>query len=176
MVRRLGDISPRSTTFHLRPAAVPSPIRGPFCGIFWTPSQHHVSHISGSVEGNDPACSAVTRGRYHMKTLPSLCAALILVLSLTVHRVQAQTAPLPQLQSADPFMADLFHRSRSTGMVVVVVRDHETWMQSYGQTYPGSHQKPNADSLIRLCSLTKIMTTDVLVKLVADGRVSLSDP
>ena len=61
-------------------------------------------------------------------------------------------------------------------MVVVVVRDHETWMQSYGQTYPGSHQKPNADSLVRLCSLSKIMTTDLLVKLVADGRVSLSDP
>ncbi len=61
-------------------------------------------------------------------------------------------------------------------MVVVVVRDNETWMQSYGQTYPGSHQKPNADSLLRLCSLSKIMTTDLLVKLVADGRVSLSDP
>jgi D-alanyl-D-alanine-carboxypeptidase/D-alanyl-D-alanine-endopeptidase len=49
-------------------------------------------------------------------------------------------------------------------------------MQSYGQTYPGSHQKPDADSLIRLCSLSKIMTTDLLVKLVADGHVSLSDP
>jgi D-alanyl-D-alanine-carboxypeptidase/D-alanyl-D-alanine-endopeptidase len=103
-------------------------------------------------------------------------AALILFLPLCVHRLPAQTAPLPQLQSADPVMADLFHRSRSTGMVVVVVRDHETWMQSYGQTAPGSHQKPNADSLIRLCSLSKIMTTDLLVKLVADGRVSLSDP
>ncbi len=105
-----------------------------------------------------------------------LLVALIFFLPFFVHRLQAQTAPLPQLQSADPFMDDLFHRSRSTGMVVVVVRDHETWMQSYGQTYPGSHQKPNADSLIRLCSLTKIMTTDLLVKLVADGRVSLSDP
>ena len=31
-------------------------------------------------------------------------------------------------------------------MVVVVVRGDEKWMQSYGQTYPGSHQKPNADS------------------------------
>jgi D-alanyl-D-alanine-carboxypeptidase/D-alanyl-D-alanine-endopeptidase len=103
-------------------------------------------------------------------------AALILLLPLLAHRLEAQTAPLPQLQSADPFMADLFHRSRSTGMVVVVVRGHETWMQSYGQTYPGSHQKPNADSLVRLCSLTKIMTTDLLVKLVDDGRVSLSDP
>ncbi len=105
-----------------------------------------------------------------------LLASLILFLPLSVDSVQAETAPPPQLQSADPFVSDLFHRSRSTGMVVVVVRDNQTWMQSYGQTYPGSHQKPNADSLIRLCSLTKIMTTDLLVKLVAEGRVSLSDP
>jgi D-alanyl-D-alanine-carboxypeptidase/D-alanyl-D-alanine-endopeptidase len=103
-------------------------------------------------------------------------AALILFLPLSLHKAQAQSNPLPQLQSADPFMADLFHRSRSTGMVVVVVRGGDTWMQSYGQTHPGSHQKPDGDSLIRLCSLTKIMTTDLLVKLVADGRVSLSDP
>src|ERR1700730_11102338 len=113
MVRRHGDISPRSTTFHPRPAAAPSPIRGPLFGIFWTHSQHHVSHISGSVEGNDPACSAVTRSRYHMKTPLSLCAALILVLSLTVPRAQAPTAPPRQLQSAYPFIADLFNRSRS---------------------------------------------------------------
>ncbi len=109
-----------------------------------------------------------------------LLAALIpfvpFCLLVCAPRMQAQTAPLPQLQSADPFVADLFRRSGSTGMVVVVVRGKETWMQSYGQTYPGSHQKPNADSLLRLCSLTKIMTTDLLVKLVAEGRVSLSDP
>jgi serine-type D-Ala-D-Ala carboxypeptidase/endopeptidase len=73
-------------------------------------------------------------------------------------------------------MAGLFHRSGSTGMVVVVVRGNETWIQSYGQTRPGSHQKPDAQSLIRLCSLSKVMTTDLLVKLVAEGRVSLSDP
>jgi D-alanyl-D-alanine-carboxypeptidase/D-alanyl-D-alanine-endopeptidase len=108
-----------------------------------------------------------------------LLGTLILFLPFSVHRLPAQTPttpPLPQLQSADPYLADMFHRSRSTGMVVVVVRGKETWMQSYGQTYPGSHQKPNADSLVRLCSLSKIMTTDLLVKLIADRRVSLSDP
>ena len=105
-----------------------------------------------------------------------LLAALIFFLPLCAHRLPAQTPPLPQLPSADPFVADLFQRSGSTGMVVVVVRGNEKWMQSYGQTYPGSHQKPTADSLVRLCSLSKIMTTDLLVKLVADGRVSLSDP
>ena len=103
-------------------------------------------------------------------------AVLILLVPLAVPTVQAQTAPLPPLRSADPLVAELFHQSASTGMVVVVVRDNETWMQSYGQTYPGSHQKPNADSLLRLCSVSKIMTTDLLVKMVADGRVSLSDP
>jgi serine-type D-Ala-D-Ala carboxypeptidase/endopeptidase len=108
--------------------------------------------------------------------LVSLLTAFVVLAPLSVHRVQAQTAPLPQLQSADPVVADLFRRSGSTGMVVVVVRGNETWVQSYGQTYPGSHQKPSADSLIRLCSLSKIMTTDLLVKLVADGHVSLSDP
>jgi serine-type D-Ala-D-Ala carboxypeptidase/endopeptidase len=105
-----------------------------------------------------------------------LVAFILLLLPLAVPRARAQAAPLPQLQSADPFMEDLFHRSGSTGLVVVIVRDNEKWMQSYGQTRPGSHQKPDADSLIRLCSLSKIMTTDLLVKLVADKRVSLSDP
>src|ERR1700678_3042582 len=102
--------------------------------------------------------------------------ALLFLLPFSGHRLRAETAPLPQLQSADPVVAELFRRSGSTGMVVVVVRGNERWMQSYGQTYPGSHQKPSADSLIRLCSLSKIMTTVLLVKLVADGRVSLSDP
>src|ERR1700761_3765350 len=91
-------------------------------------------------------------------------------------RAKAQTAPLPPLHAADSFLEDVFQRSGSEGMVVVVVRGNEKWMQTYGQTRPGSHVKPSADSLIRICSLTKIMTSDVLVKLVADGHVSLSDP
>jgi D-alanyl-D-alanine-carboxypeptidase/D-alanyl-D-alanine-endopeptidase len=103
-------------------------------------------------------------------------ASLILFLAFSLQTAQAQTPPLPQLQSADPFLTEVFHRSGSTGMVVVIVRGNETWIQSYGQTHPGSHQKPTADSLFRLCSVSKILTTDVLVKLVADGRVSLSDP
>ena len=58
---------------------------------------------------------------------------------------------------------------------MVIVRGRETWMQGYGQTRPGSHQKPNADSLVRLCSVSKIMTTDILVKMIAEKRVSLTD-
>src|SRR3984885_13374454 len=123
-----------------------------------------------------PPAGASARPMRTSRAVRGMLAALILLLPLCINRLHAQAAPLPQLQSADPFLSDLFQRSGSIGMVVVVVRGNETWMQSYGETYPGSHQKPNADSLVRLCSVSKIMTTDLLVKLVADKRVSLSDP
>jgi serine-type D-Ala-D-Ala carboxypeptidase/endopeptidase len=89
----------------------------------------------------------------------------------------AQTKPsLPDLQSAGALGADLFTQSGSTGMVLVVVRDNQVFFRGYGETAPGSGQLPTADSLLRLCSLTKIFTTDVLVKLVNDKTVRLDDP
>jgi serine-type D-Ala-D-Ala carboxypeptidase/endopeptidase len=103
-------------------------------------------------------------------------ALSLLILLLAFCTIVAQTQALPELNAADPILSDVFHRSGSTGMVVVIVRGQEKWIQTYGQTAPGSHVKPTADSLVRLCSLTKIMTSDVLVKMVADGHVSLSDP
>ena len=103
-------------------------------------------------------------------------ALSLLILLLAFRTIAAQTPALPELNAADPILSDVFHRSGSTGMVVVIVRGQEKWIETYGQTGPGSHVKPNADSLVRLCSLTKIMTSDVLVKMVADGHVSLSDP
>jgi D-alanyl-D-alanine-carboxypeptidase/D-alanyl-D-alanine-endopeptidase len=50
------------------------------------------------------------------------------------------------------------------------------FFHGYGETAPGSHQAPTTGSVLRLCSLTKIFTTDVLAKLVADGTVQLDDP
>ena len=61
-------------------------------------------------------------------------------------------------------------------MILVVVREGEVYIQTYGQTRVGSHQKPTPDSLIRLCSLSKILATDLLVKLAVDGTVHLDDP
>ncbi len=91
----------------------------------------------------------------------------------------AQAPPptqLPNLQSAGALGAELFLQSGSTGMVLVVVRDDQVFSSGYGETAPNSHQLPTQDSLLRLCSLTKIFTTDVLTKLVADHTVRLDDP
>ncbi|MGD0894130.1 MAG: D-alanyl-D-alanine-carboxypeptidase/endopeptidase AmpH [Terracidiphilus sp.] len=70
----------------------------------------------------------------------------------------------------------IFEQSGVTGMVLVVVRNHEVLIKGYGETFPGSGHTPDSASLVRLCSVSKILTTDVLLKLVADGKLALTDP
>lgn len=104
---------------------------------------------------------------------PCLRPALLLVL-LAATCLSAQQ--LPPLPTADPLGAQIFAATGNTGMVLVVVRDDEVFMQSYGETAPHSGQRPGLNSLIRLCSLSKIIATDLLVKLVQDGTVHFTDP
>lgn len=100
--------------------------------------------------------------------------ALPFVLSCTALRAQ-QPPVTPDLRTADVLGTDLFLQSGSTGMVLVVVRENQVFFRGYGETAPGSHQLPTRDSLLRLCSLTKIFTTDLLTKLVEDKTVRLDD-
>jgi len=93
----------------------------------------------------------------------------------------AATAALAQPASPDPeriaaLGANLFLNSGATGMVLLVVGDNLVFFHGYGETAPGSHRTPTQDSMLRLCSLTKIFTTDLLAKLTADGTVKLDDP
>jgi D-alanyl-D-alanine-carboxypeptidase/D-alanyl-D-alanine-endopeptidase len=83
---------------------------------------------------------------------------------------------VPDLAAVDTLGPEMFARSGSTGMVLVVVRDNRVVFRGYGETAPGSQQVPDQDSLLRLCSLTKIFTTDLLMKLVTNQTVALDDP
>ncbi len=101
----------------------------------------------------------------------------VAVCGASVSRAAEEAKPqLPALASADAVAAAMFQRTAATGMVIVVVRGGDVWMQSYGQTAPGSGQKPAFNSLIRLCSISKILTTDLLVKLAVDHAVAFTDP
>ena len=102
--------------------------------------------------------------------------ALLITLTLTSTLAQAPSISLSDLQSAGALGADLFLQSGSTGMVLVVVRDDQVFFRGYGETAPNSHQLPTQDSLLRLCSLTKIFTTDVFTKLVDGKTLRLDDP
>ncbi len=80
------------------------------------------------------------------------------------------------MQTADALARRIFERTASTGMVVAVVRDGEVWTNGYGRVAPGSDQTPQANSLVRLCSITKILATDLLAKLVVQKTVEFDDP
>jgi serine-type D-Ala-D-Ala carboxypeptidase/endopeptidase len=109
--------------------------------------------------------------------LPRTLIVFLFVLPLMSAFAQVQPpASLPDIPSIGALGTDLFLQSGSTGMVLVVVRDDQVFFRGYGETAPNSNQLPTQDSLLRLCSLTKIFTTDVLTKLVEDKSVRLDDP
>src|ERR1700761_5840127 len=89
--------------------------------------------------------------------------------------VSGWTQSLPDLDSSGSMGQEIFQKSGATGMVMVVLRDGQVFFKGYGETYPGSGKAPDESSVLRLCSLTKIFTTDVLSKMVADRTVKLDD-
>ena len=105
-----------------------------------------------------------------------LSSFLSLATSGAVAGQQITAVSLPDDGAIEAMGNDLFLETASTGMVLVVVRGRETYFHAYGETAPGSHQLPDQDSVLRLCSLTKIFTTDLLTKLVADKTVRFDDP
>ena len=102
---------------------------------------------------------------------PQTLLALLLALAATLHAQQ-----LPDLNQATPLAQQLFTDSGSTGMVLVVVRNHEVYLHGFGETAPGSRITPSATSFLRLCSLSKIFATDLLTQLSAQQIVRLQDP
>ena len=107
---------------------------------------------------------------------PSYLFIIAFALALTLApRPYAQT-PLPDLAQTDALGQDLFLKSGSTGMVLVVVRDGKVFFRGYGETAPGSGQLPTQSSILRLCSLSKIFATDLFIKLAGDKLVRLDDP
>jgi serine-type D-Ala-D-Ala carboxypeptidase/endopeptidase len=85
-------------------------------------------------------------------------------------------APLYDPQTMATLGEEIFRSSGMSGMVLVIVHDNQVFFHGYGEATPGSHQLPTQDSVVRVCSLTKIFTADLLTKLVADKMVKLTDP
>lgn len=102
--------------------------------------------------------------------------ALLVCASTVLRTATAAAQNRPPLASADAAAQKIFQRTAATGMVVGIVRDGEVWTGGYGRVAPGSNQLPAANSLLRLCSITKILATDLLAKLVVEKKVSFDDP
>jgi D-alanyl-D-alanine-carboxypeptidase/D-alanyl-D-alanine-endopeptidase len=69
----------------------------------------------------------------------------------------------------------LFLQSHVPALVLGVVRDGKTAVFGFGETSDGSGKPPDRQTLLRVGSLTKAFTGQVLASLVADGTVKLTD-
>jgi len=101
-----------------------------------------------------------------------LAAALLPSLGL------AQPSPAPEFAAdvVDRYANHIYYGSGATGMAIVVIDGNQRVFRSFGDTRPGNNVRPQLDSVIRIASLTKLMTSEMLVKMLDQGKVQLNDP
>lgn len=104
--------------------------------------------------------------------IAALCASVLPVAQA------AQTSPDPVFASdiVDRYANHIFYGSGATGMALVVIDGNQRVFRSFGETRPGNNVHPQLDSVIRIASLTKLMTSEMLVKMLDRGVVKLDDP
>ncbi|HHA3402371.1 TPA: D-alanyl-D-alanine-carboxypeptidase/endopeptidase AmpH [Salmonella enterica subsp. salamae serovar 1,4,12,[27]:b:[e,n,x]] len=97
--------------------------------------------------------------------------------SLTsVQAAQPIADPVFASDIVDRYAEHIFYGSGATGMALVVIDGNQRVFRSFGETRPGNNVRPQLDSVIRIASLTKLMTSEMLVKLLDQGTVKLNDP
>lgn len=106
-----------------------------------------------------------------------LLLAALFAASLPVAQA-AQTSPDPVFASniVDKYANHIYFGSGATGMALVVIDGNQRVFRSFGETRPGNNVHPQLDSVIRIASLSKLMTSEMLVKLLDQGVVKLNDP
>ncbi|MGV1014691.1 MAG: serine hydrolase, partial [Methyloceanibacter sp.] len=72
--------------------------------------------------------------------------------------------------------AFIYLGAKPPGFVIGAVRDGETVVRGFGEIAKGSGKEPDGDTLMRVGSITKVMTGATLASLVADGTVNFGDP
>jgi len=83
----------------------------------------------------------------------------------------------PLLDEAVEFVgAVLFLEHKVPALVIGAMRDGETAIYGFGETSDGSGKAPDGNTLIRIGSITKAFTGDVLAHLAAGNVVALTDP
>lgn len=73
----------------------------------------------------------------------------------------------------DRFASQIFTETNPQGMAIVVIDNDQIITRYYGETAPGSRKTPGPESLIRIASLTKLMTSEVMIKLEADKKLRI---
>ncbi|MBI6550320.1 D-alanyl-D-alanine-carboxypeptidase/endopeptidase AmpH [Xenorhabdus lircayensis] len=76
----------------------------------------------------------------------------------------------------DQYSQSIFDEGNPLGMAMVVIDNNQVAHRSFGETYPGSGVRPRQDSVIRIASITKLLTSEVMIKLAQKERIKITDP
>jgi D-alanyl-D-alanine-carboxypeptidase/D-alanyl-D-alanine-endopeptidase len=79
-------------------------------------------------------------------------------------------------QVIDDHAEHIFYASAARGMALVVINNDQQEFRGLGESSANSDESPRPDSLIRIASLTKLMTSEVMVKLAQQGVINMNDP
>ena len=71
--------------------------------------------------------------------------------------------------------AVLFLETKVPGLIIGAVRDGEHFVEGFGLTREGGNQ-PDGDTVMRIGSVSKVFTTQLMADLVRDGTIGLTDP
>ena len=93
----------------------------------------------------------------------------------TFSAARAADDPVPRKRPICP-ASSCFTISGAPGMVLVIERGGATLMRFYGETEKGNHRLPDGTSLLRLNSITKVFTTEMVAVLAAENKLALTDP
>lgn len=111
-----------------------------------------------------------TSTRRRMLALASLPLAGTL---LSSPRLRAQDRLLDEIVSFTGAM--LFLDARVPALILGAVRDGRTAVFGFGETSDGSGKEPDGNTMLRIGSITKAFTGQVLAGLVSQGTVRLTD-
>ncbi|CAL1329541.1 D-alanyl-D-alanine-carboxypeptidase/endopeptidase AmpH [Candidatus Providencia siddallii] len=78
-------------------------------------------------------------------------------------------------ENIDYYANRIFNECNARGMIMIVINKNHIIDRYYGETSPGNYQKPNQNSLIRIASISKLMTSEILIKLEQDKKLSITD-
>ncbi|MEB6380589.1 D-alanyl-D-alanine-carboxypeptidase/endopeptidase AmpH [Leclercia adecarboxylata] len=111
-----------------------------------------------------------------MKRCLLLSAALYAASLTSVQAAEPIADPAFASDVVDRYANLIFYGSGATGMALVAIDGNQRVFRSFGETRPGNNVHPQLDSVVRIASLTKLMTSEMLVKLLDQGVVKLNDP
>ena len=85
----------------------------------------------------------------------------------------AHAAPMPAAYV--PALHQIYQASKSPGMVASIIDGEHIYTAGFGRTSPSNRALPNEKTLLRINSLSKLMTAQILAHLESEGKIKLAD-